>query len=188
MVEWTLVLGKFESRFSSGKILLASPCLAAYQKELISELQQRAPRVKISDQTGNVRITDAPILMVKHLLHLDGKENKKFFQWWCSEFNFNPESSETLSNIMPKNDEQWRSLKVEKKIALFLGASIMARDFTYAFLEDLHLEENEQTFLFNFLKNLTQVSSHQVIVFWSYRLQLANSVPVYFKGFKEHAA
>jgi hypothetical protein len=188
MVKWLLELGGSELQFSSGKVILASPCEVSFQKEMILELQKSSPRMKLKKENHEIFTEATPILIAKYLLNLNGSELKNFFLWWCHQFKFDCSQHEVLSQLVPETDSGWRELRPEKRIALFLGVAIKSSEFSYAFLEDLHFEHNAQIFLFNFIKNMTQTSSHQVIVFWSYRLQLQHSVPLFFKGFKHHAA
>ena len=188
MVKWLLELGENELQFSSGKIILASPCEVNYQKEMILELQKSSPRLKLKNENLEIFNKSTPILIAKYLLNLTGFELKNFFHWWCHQFEFEIAQHEVISKLVPESDSAWNELRPEKRIALFLGVAIKSSEFTYAFLEDLHFEQNAQIFLFNFLKNMTQTSSHQLIIFWSYRHQLQHSIPLYFKGFKHHAA
>ena len=185
---WFLNVGKNELRVPVGKIIAAAPCDVVYQKEMLIELQGFNPRLKISDENQIPLKEETPILMAKYLMNLHGAELKSFFFWWCQEFKLDLNQSDALTQMIPQKETQWNDLKIEKRIALFLGVALKSREFSFAFFDDIHLEQNAQTFLFNFIKNMTQTSSHQVIIFWSYHLVLPGSIPLFFKGFKHNAA
>jgi hypothetical protein len=183
MVDWYIMSDKSEIKISSGKIILASPCNIEYQKELILELQMKNPRFKILDSERNHFSQETPIIIPKHIIHLSGKDLKRQFVWWCEQFKVNAFDDEVLKGLVPSENAQWSSMKIEKKIALFSGVSIIASRFSYIFMGEIHLESNAQEFLFNFLKYMTHKTNHQLFVLWSYRVLVPHTVPFYFKGF-----
>ena len=72
MVKWLLELGGSELQFSSGKVILASPCEVSFQKEMILELQKSSPRMKLKKENHEIFTEATPILIAKYLLNLNG--------------------------------------------------------------------------------------------------------------------
>lgn len=188
MVDWKINTGSAEIQGPAGKLILACPCDLNHQKTLLQELQRQVPRFQVLTLTNSAQVQRTPILVAKFLLTQNGLELKALFEWWLDQSKLVLDEELPLFKLIPQTESQWNDLKIEKRLALFAGVLILSHNFSHLFLGDLHLEQNAQTFLFNFLKHLTESSSHQFIVYWSYRLQVANTVPLYFKGFQSDAA
>lgn len=190
MVNWTLNFGTSEVKSSEGKLILVTPCLINFQQELLWDLQNSISRFSIASEDMVKYKQEVPKLVVKHLLNLDGCELQDHFASWLEllRLDINQVKDEIWKKLIPKEKEHWYGVSLDKKIALFSGASIIAKPFSFLFLANLHLENNSQTFLFNFLKSISSTHRHQLIVTWTYRLQIPNTTTVFFKGFGTNAA
>lgn len=188
MVDLILRYDDFELLLPSGKLVIATPCGIENQKDLVYDLQKKKSRFRIYDQKGNSLNSNIPILIAKQFMNLDGNDLEKHYRWWCEMLALKTDEQDPYFNIIPKNQSGWGDLKIEKKISLFLGAAIKSSQLCYAFLGDLHIDHNAQIFLFNFLKNITDSSQSRAIIFWTYRLNLPHTVPLYFKGFSKDVA
>lgn len=189
-MSWNLQFGNVEVEVEEGKIVTLAPCLLSYQQELIWELQSSQSRFKIRSKIQGAYKEEIPKLVVKHLLNLDGTELESYFETWLSLLSIDVDkiNNEVWKRLIPREKNQWFGLSLEKKIAIFAGASIISHPFSFLFLSDIHLESNSQTFLFNFLKNIASTHAHQMIILWTYRLQIPNTAMVYFKGFGKNVA
>lgn len=188
MVVWRLQFNKSIIKFSPGQIITATPCDLSAQSELLTDMQYDKPRFSIYKDEEEQYGENIPKIIAKHLLHLDGSELKEHFTWWCNSLGVRLDQADAWGKLIPTDTGQWYDLDIEKKVALYAGAAIKASQFTFIFLGELHLENNSQIFLFNFLKNMTRESSHQLMLLWSYRTQIPQAVPLYFKGFEKNAA
>lgn len=188
MVKWSVQVNGFSLDVEPGKLVLACPCQLNYQKELLFDLQKKKSQFRVFDSEAKLVKGESPILIARSLANLSGQELCERWSWWLEESRYILNGEDPLSQLVPKSPQQWEELRLEKRIALFMGLIMRTHSWAYLFLGELHLEPNAQNLLFNSLKNSATLTGHTSVVLWSYRLTLPQTIPLFFKGFGENAA
>lgn len=187
MVNWTIKSQKKDIHFDSGKIILASPCHLESQHDFLQDLQASRPDFKIYQEEAAYSAL-IPKLMARSILRLEGKDFRDRFEWWLKELKVEVRDDESWTQMIPSDGLGWSGMLPEKKILLFTAAAISSHEFSMLFLQDINLDQKAQNFLFNFLRGLVQREDRQLMIFWSLRCQIPNSVPFYFGGARKNAA
>lgn len=187
MVNWSLKSQGKELQFTSGKIILASPCLTENQNDFLQDLQSSYPDFKLLQENIQYR-QSIPKLIGRSILRLDGRDLQHRFNWWIGELKVVIREEDSWCQMIPSDESGWTSMLPEKKLLLFSAAAIMSAEFSMLFLQDINLDQKAQNFLFNFLRGMVQREDKQLMIFWSLRCQIPQALPFYFGGVKKNAA